>query len=153
MVLPLELSARDLEALTENNPEVQYLLTVYGRAPLMITAGCVRMTEKQCTRSANKSRIRKNGEREDLSFWQISDRKKINFPVMCNCRHCYNVIYNSLPTSLHKLERTPAACDALMVFTTEEGMETEALIRWFSDRQGAFPIKEYTNGHIRRSAL
>ena len=153
VVLPLELSARDLEALTENNPEVQYLLTVYGRAPLMITAGCVRMTEKQCTRSANKSRIRKNGEREDLSFWQISDRKKINFPVMCNCRHCYNVIYNSLPTSLHKLERTPAACDALMVFTTEEGMETEALIRWFSDRQGAFPIKEYTNGHIRRSAL
>ncbi|MBP3755450.1 MAG: U32 family peptidase [Lachnospiraceae bacterium] len=79
---PLELSnteCRELAASSDNVSE----RVIYGRAPLMITANCIRKTLKSCSHKPG--------------FETIIDRKGIAFPVKCDCLHCMNVIYNSVP--------------------------------------------------------
>ncbi|MDE7013802.1 MAG: DUF3656 domain-containing protein, partial [Kineothrix sp.] len=93
-------------------------------------------------------------------FKTLTDRYGKNFPVWLNCRHCYNVIYNSLPLSLHQ------HMDAVMQmgvsalrldFTVENGKETEKTIAFWQgllkepNKASAIPpYKEYTNGHWKR---
>lgn len=189
-VLPWELSAADLKSLAVNSPDAdtaaeprevlgsRELLTVYGRLPMMITAGCVRKTEGICTHN-------------DGGFFFLEDRKSARFPVRCSCEHCYNVVYNSVPLSLHNCFDHPDSCEdgssgsggtaaggkekadkrtggmetdagividraggLLCSFTTESGKETSRILRFFGgyDRSQP-PVSAYTNGHFRKSAL
>ena len=143
-----ELSARDLEPLLSGEGSSQ-LLNVYGRVPMMVTAGCVKKTAGACSH-------------REQSFWELEDRKGIRFPVRCVCGHCSNVIYNSLPQSLHTFAagRDPVVMGAggwLCSFTDETPQETEAVLRWYlsegKSAEAAEVFREYTTGHFRKSAL
>ena len=61
-------------------------MSVYGYLPMMISAQCIRKTTLGCS-----------GKPEIM--W-LKDRKEMRFPVVNQCRFCYNTIYNSAPLSL-----------------------------------------------------
>lgn len=144
-VQPLELSGREIE---ESFAPPCGVMTVYGRVPLMVTAGCVRRTEQSC-------------RGEEQGFWFLKDRQNTRFPVRTVCRHCYNVIYNSVPLSLHRhmgesLARQSGAF--LLGFSTEDGAETAAVTRSFrqmadTGAAGDIPVPAHTGGHYRKGAL
>ena len=151
LVLPWELSAPDLRPLAEGTGDRQ-MLTVYGRIPMMLSAGCVLKTMGECRQA-------KGG------FAQLADRKGARFPVRYICAFCYNVVYNSLPLSLHRFadRNDPLLFGAgswICSFTTESGEETGKVLRAYqraASHKGAdlFPegTGSYTTGHFRKSAL
>ncbi len=144
-VYPLELSGREL---SETFPgEADSILMVYGRVPMMISAGCVRKTEKLC-----------RGKEE--GFYFLEDRMGEHFPVRTVCTQCTNIVYNSVPLSLHRawsdtlFRRTRAK---MLVFTTESAEETAAATALFRDIQDGLmaeePTYRYTAGHYKKGAL
>ena len=143
-----ELSSRDMIPLIKGAGDRQ-LLNVYGRIPMMITAGCVKKTAGMCSH-------------REQGFFEIEDRKGMRFPVRCVCGYCTNVIYNSLPVSLHTFVKKgdpviSGAAGWICAFTTESGAETEKILRWYSsggeDSDASSVFREYTTGHYRKSAL
>ena len=143
-----ELSAKDMQPLL-GGARSRQLLTVYGRIPMMITAGCVRKTAGACSHT-------------EQGFYELEDRKGIRFPVRCFCAHCSNVIYNSLPLSLHNFvkKKDPEVLRTggwICSFTSESGGETEEILRWYRDADNAGDtetiFRDYTTGHFRKSAI
>ena len=149
-----ELSSRDMIPLTEG-AEGRQLLSVYGRIPMMISAGCVRKTAGMCTH-------------REQAFFALRDRMGMEFPVRCVCGHCVNVIYNSKPLSLHSFvsKKEPAAMSAagwICSFTTESGAQTKEILSWYMSGGAAGETSalireftesnEFTTGHYRKSAL
>ena len=166
-----ELSARDMQPLIEGAGDRQ-ILNVYGRIPMMITAGCVKKTAGVCSRAVNSraknagnGKLRSEDQGAESDFFYVEDRKGIRFPVRCDCKYCGNVIYNSLPQSLHTFaaRKDPVAMGAaawLCIFTNESGDETGSVLRWYKaaaetgeapDTAGVF--RDYTTGHYKKSAL
>lgn len=146
--LPLELSRNELRELSREGRE----LIVYGRTPLMITANCVRRTMSKCLEDEKASDNK-------TDFFYLTDRYRKNFPVWTNCEQCYNVIYNSVPTSLHVFlnRRRGWEKTALRIILTTEGKEeTAEIVRFFSryledaEENGAAPFEEYTSGYFKR---
>lgn len=142
IVCPLELNGGELRELFSE--QIPYILTVYGRLPMMITAGCIRRTENICT-----------GREEGFFFLQ--DRMNGKFPVRTLCSHCSNILYNSVPLSLHQfgadaLVRKSGAL--LLAFTTENADETHRITDTFrgmaENGTAAAPVREFTNGHYRK---
>ena len=80
--VPLELTDKECNELISESGNT-FEKVVYGRVPLMITANCIRKTLKSCSHKAG--------------FETIIDRKGVAFPVKCDCLHCMNIIYNSVP--------------------------------------------------------
>lgn len=108
-------------------------LPVYGRIPLMLSANCIKNTTGITTES-------------------LKDRYQKHFPVVGNCNHCYNVIYNSIPLGWHSgilqlLEQKQAV--PRLHFTIESGQETQLITESFLQRM-EFPYEEYTKGHFNR---
>ena len=143
-----EISSKDMLPLMKG-AEGRQLLSVYGRIPMMISAGCVKKTAGMCSR-------------REQAFWGVKDRKGMQFPVRCACGHCYNVIYNSLPLSLHSFvsKADPAAMRAagwICSFTTESAGQTKEILNWYlsggASAESAAVFREYTTGHYRKSAL
>ena len=63
-------------------------LIVYGRVPIMYSANCVIKTHDGCDKSA---------------AWQLlSDEKGHSFPIRPVHEICCNIMYNCVPTSLHR---------------------------------------------------
>ena len=97
-----------------------FVLPVYGRVPMMETAGCVRRTENMCSK--------KEG------FWYLEDRMGKKLPVRCRCGTCSNTIYNAVPLSLHQfagqgiMRKIPVQ---LCMFTTETGEQTRRILQFF----------------------
>ena len=125
------------------------VLPVYGRIPMMESAGCVRKTEKLCSK--------KDG------FWYLEDRRGMQLPVRCRCGVCANTIYNAVPLSLHQFagrglySKVPAH---LCMFTTEDREQTHRILQYFGslrsgDRKKAArpPFDQFTNGHYKTGAL
>ncbi|MDO5475735.1 MAG: U32 family peptidase [Eubacteriales bacterium] len=99
------------------------ILPVYGRVPMMETAGCVRRTENACSKSGG--------------FWYLEDRTGRKLPVRCRCEDCSNTIYNAVPLSLHQFAGRGLFADVpvlLCMFTVEDGAQTEKILRFFADR-------------------
>ncbi len=137
--LPWELKASEQKGLPDPRPAEKI---VYGRIPMMITANCLFRTGGQCRR--------KTGDRH---ITVLKDRLRKEFPVMADCLHCTNVIYNSVPLSLHQeLDRWRGRADLRMDFTLETGEEVRAVLDTFF-HNAPFPMKEYTTGHERRGVL
>ena len=148
--LPLELNVHELEELLTDTD--LFSCVVYGRIPMMVSANCVAKTMDGCQRSKDKESVGR--------FCSLRDRYRKIFPVYLNCRHCYNVIYNTVPLSLHqqmKRLRTYGIYSLRLDFTTEDKNETEKIITFFkkiaeseeeSNRKP--PFLEYTNGHFKR---
>ncbi len=141
--LPLECNIHEWRELTKAFPDrnIQLSAVVYGRLPMMITANCIQKTMDSCRRTPG--------------FILLKDRYGKQFPVYRDCSCCYNVLYNSVPLSLHKafLEKHFPAKFVRLDFTTEESGETLQIIHYFSDifetyREPAY--KEYTTGHYKR---
>lgn len=146
--LPYELNGKELQRLTkealqkEDGPVLEQ--TAYGRIPLMITANCIARTTDGCQRSS----LRK-------IYYYLKDRYNKEFPVLTDCGHCYNVIYNSLPISLHeKISHGKMPFCIRLAFTVEDYTKTAKILAFFDGllqgKQIKPPYQEYTKGHEKR---
>lgn len=141
--LPLECNQYEWEELLAACPErkIQASAIVYGRLPMMITANCLKKTLGTCSRTPG--------------MLTLKDRYGKDFPVYTDCLCCYNVIYNSVPLSLHRL--FPGGVSGIhhfrLDFTVESGGETQRLLTYFSSLMEEYRepfYKEYTTGHYKR---
>ncbi len=153
LTAPLELNERELSG---RDPYVSEII-VYGRSPMMVSVQCLQKNLDRCTR--------------DERLLTLTDRTRAKFPVQCVCRpgkakdtdgdrHCYNIIYNSIPTGLLKeservLKLQPSA--VRLSFTTERGEEARKILAVFraAYRDGAVPENSLTltRGHFRRGVV
>lgn len=144
--LPYELSGKEQLQIVDNDNWEQ---VVYGRLPMMVTANCIANTSKGCQL--------KNGEMCAFSF-SLKDRYKTEFPVYVNCRHCYNVIYNSVPLSLHeKVSEKKMKAAIRLDFTTENNNDVIKILEYFvglKENNGIIrPYEQFTTGHEKKGAL
>lgn len=126
----LELNRQEIASLENGSHPAE--LVVYGRAPLMVSAQCIRRTSLRCDR------------RESVLY--LKDRTGAVSPVKNTCRFCYNTIYNAVPTVLFDLEDELGRirADAYRYeFTTETACEIKKIL------SGEVP-KNYTRGHFHR---
>ncbi|MCR5402523.1 MAG: U32 family peptidase [Butyrivibrio sp.] len=126
---------------------------IYGRVPMMISAGCVKKTMDKCS-----------GRRGELYSEEVLlfDRMNNRLPVTINCRNCSNIIWNAHPTSLHaQLDRILESeeFDHLRIdFTTEDEKRTQEVLGYYVDRlkgmspQDIFGDEAFTTGHFKREA-
>ena len=94
---------------------------VYGRAPIMVSANCVKLSTGNCDRNRKK-------------YAELTDRRGNVFPVYTNCSHCYNILYNCLPTSYAEdlwMLREDGIKAFRLEFTTESGAETVRVMQTF----------------------
>ena len=153
--LPYELNFSEKKQLLKQNEGQGFEQVIYGRIPMMVTANCLAKTLEKCTKQSQ--------------FVTLTDRYKHDFPVQTVCEHCYNIIWNCLPLSLHNRLEDYAACLKRLQFTSENKQETEAILEYFLKNYQAgsynnnapagtkkkpekedFPLKEYTTGHEKR---
>ena len=137
--LPLELKASELIPVSGENAE----LLVYGRVPMMVSAGCIRKNTIGC----------KKGGRE----LYLTDRLGNRFPVKNYCRECMNVIFNCLPLMLlpGREKGLPAdiAGSFRISFTVEDARETRKVLEMYGELiRGGAPERPQgvTRGHLRR---
>lgn len=125
-------------------------IPVYGRIPMMVTANCIRKTTMSCEYGTEN-----NHESELL----LEDRYKKNFYVKTNCLHCYNVIYNGQPSSLHSYIGQflkHQAGSLRLDFTNEKKSDVAEVISFFEkilknpSEKITPPYKEFTKGHLAR---
>lgn len=110
---------------------------IYGRIPMMITANCVHKTLERCNRN-------------DTDLMWMEDRFRTNFPVLKNCDHCLNIIYNSVPLALFGERSRLKGIDALRLdFTIETGRELIKVLETCLDG-GNLGQGTYTTGHEKR---
>ncbi len=152
--VPYELSykeAREMAKSLKDTVDIPVSYNVYGRIPMMISAGCIKKTTDKCS-----GRIHELHSEELV----IIDRMNNKLPVTCNCRSCYNVIWNVHPTSLHNSMKKVAmeACfDSLRLdFTTESEDRTKTVLRYYTDllsgseKTDIFKGQDFTTGHFKR---
>lgn len=138
ITLPYELNAGEAAYLVRTAKErgMSATLIAYSRIPMMITANCLKKTAGIC-----------GADIDGGGMLSLKDRKSQTFPVEINCNHCYNVIYNAVPYSLHgaKKERERIGADALRYdFTMENAVQCTEIL------EGNFPFADYTAGHCKR---
>ena len=148
ITLPYELNAGEAAHLVKaaKKSGVAVNLIVYSRIPMMITANCLAKTADAC----------RNGKREDGTVGSdtfgdrqifLKDRKEVSFPVVLNCEHCYNILYNAVPYSLHAAEKERERMGASVYrydFTTETGEVCGQILN------GTYAFSDYTAGHCKR---
>lgn len=144
--LPYELNGKECRRLIERNSRSEsggqkLSLVAYGTIPMMLSANCVKNTTDSCP---------KKEWREEI---YLTDRYRVVFPVMCNCKHCYNIIYNSVPYSLHQKRKELSKIGLFAIrldFVWETGGQTRAIMDYYAGRKLLFPVPEYTTGHYKR---
>lgn len=134
--LPLELTSAEQKSLMDSSFPAEKM--IYGRIPMMVTANCVAKTTDRCLRE----------EGGGISY--LTDRYHKRFPVVRNCTHCFNVIYNTVPLSLHKDMGKWHSVTGLLDFTTETEEETFRILEYFAGTGKELPYTEYTTGHEKR---
>lgn len=148
-VVSYEFTVHEIKALYESLPEKiqsKMLIPLYGFIPLMVSAGCIKETQKACDK--------KDG------IVYITDRKGISFPVVNDCSSCTNIIYNSLPYSGHELTIKENFCPQAsykLEFTIESNSDTVDIFTYYLDLLEKLhekrPVFEYTTGHLKRKTL
>ena len=152
--VPLELTiheAGEMAGSVRNKLGIPVSMNVYGYAPMMISAGCVKKTLDKCSGMQNQLFSSKTA---------IVDRMGNRLSVTTNCRNCYNVIWNALPTSLHKKMGNimdKFAFDHFRVdLTVESGKEAGNIVKNYGSiisggtYDDSFDSMEYTTGHFKR---
>ncbi|MDO4333482.1 MAG: U32 family peptidase [Eubacteriales bacterium] len=145
--MPLELNRKEGQALPGENME----MTVYGRIPMMVSANCVRKTSGECRISHTQKSLSEGLPVRGFRFF-LKDRYQAEFPVLINCRHCMNTIYNSVPLSLHQYLGEIRKCSVRAVrldFTDESAADAGKIIRFFAGEEGQGPTS-YTTGHYKK---
>ena len=143
---PLELNLYDIPGIYSG---FSYLL--YGRAPLMHTANCVLKTEGRCQK----------GNPDKKSFVNLKDRLGVDFKVYTACDDalCFNTIYNSKPTSLHKYFsriKERKVNTYIFSFTDENSNELEDVTNFYKHilrGENIEPSFEFTAYHAKNGIL
>lgn len=146
ITLPLELNKRELENIKTDS---RSSFVIYGYLPLMYSANCVQNTLEGCV----------NNISDRLNIYRLTDRYKNNFSIVGNCLHCYNILYNTVPLSLHGqiggiLEKGYG--ELRLDFSMENGDDTRTVTEYYSGlinkrvNVGDFPFGNFTNGHYKR---
>ncbi len=117
---------------------------IYGHLPMMITANCVVRTTSSCVCGSDAN-----------ATAYLTDRYKKQLPVALNCDHCMNIIYNSVPLSLHgTMNKWINLTHNRLDFTVEDKVETKRVLAYFiqavGEKESALPFTEYTTGHEKR---
>lgn len=119
--IPLELNSKEIRELCRAKKDAVFEAPVYGRTPFMVSANCIKLSTGSCDRNRRK-------------YAELTDRLGNIFPVYTNCAHCYNIIYNYLPTSyledLWMLSEDGIKAFRLE-FTTEKGEEAARAVQTF----------------------
>ena len=140
ITLPIELNAKEMRPLRNDYTEQ----IIYGYLPLMLTANCVVKTNATCKKQANGG--------HHMAY--LKDRYGKVFTAVTNCKYCYNVIYNTVPLSLHKKYNQALAGSVRLQFSVENPTEMKAILDyyldWLYDEQSTFPLEEYTTVHENR---
>lgn len=143
LTAPLELNERELKEAGVRGEE----LVVYGHAPMMISAGCIRKTTTGCTKKSG--------------FLTMTDRYQKPFLVRNCCDVCCNVIYNTDPLVLANEQDAVDSLEPAAVrleFTIEDEKRTKEIAVSYADliqnhnrlnMEERFP-DGYTKGHFRR---
>ena len=140
--LPVELNKGEWEELiTYGKQKMRLSAVVYGRLPMMITANCLQKTSDGC--------------RGKSGTVMLKDRYGKEFPVYHDCHHCYNIIYNSVPLSLHRAfsEELQEALHCRLDFTLETAKECLKVTEYFQKISVQYEdpfYSEYTTGHYKR---
>ena len=154
--LPYELNGSEqrelLRGVVYRGLVIDHEKIVYGRIPMMVTANCVVKTMEGCRKGRWESKV--NGDSKvqgdsGVTVW-LRDRYRKEFPVLTNCFHCTNLIYNSLPLALFGEGKKHRGMGALRLdFTLESGDEVLQILGTF---MGGEKLKEnsYTTGHEKR---
>ncbi|SFP93026.1 putative protease [Lachnospiraceae bacterium XBB1006] len=137
ITLSVELRKQEMKPLFAADAEC----ILYGRIPMMITAGCVNKNTKQC--------------QEKPGFLYLKDRKGYVFPVRNECRGCYNIVYNSTPTCLFAKGKEFSGNHAVRLqFSVEEDAQMKQVLSVFEQnvlgRPGTEKIEHFTWGHFKR---
>lgn len=148
LTCPLELNSREWRQLRRQISRDGTILEklVYGRIPVMMTANCIAKTAGKCVQG-----------QDGRSQGALTDRYHKKFPVELCCDVCLNVIYNSVPLSLHREWEALDNVHKRLSFTTESGEEMAEILRFFADSAGEGqlrpPFQDYTTGHEKRGVL
>lgn len=139
-IMPVELNIGELIRAGHSNNE----LVVYGRTAAMVTEQCIKKNTSGCAK------------KPDVLL--LKDRKQMIFPVKNKCEFCYNVIYNSVQTSLlgcrdKVLKLSPSA--VRLDFTIEDGKNTREVIdlyykAFILNDFAESPAEKFTKGHFLR---
>ena len=139
--LPFELNYRELVDIADGRDEI----VVYGNIPLMVTANCINKDYDNCNKGKN-------------DIVELKDRKNTKFKAACYCKHCTNVIYNSVPLSLiglhNKLESINTR-NYRINLTTETGKDIDEILEktikvFYYKNNSVEDLKNYTRGHFNR---
>lgn len=145
--LPYELKAGEQHGLLRST-SASFEKIVYGLIPMMLTANCVLKTTAECRRK-NAAECRQG----NTGMISLVDRYKKKFPVVQNCRHCMNIIYNSIPLSLwSERGKWMREVDLRLDFTLETGNRMSKLLDAFLLGE-TMPDGEYTSGHEKRGVV
>lgn len=138
--LPYELNNKECRGLLpQTAPKMS--VVVYGTIPMMVSANCVRKTTDMCQKE----------KKSQKSY--LRDRYHTVFPVLCNCNHCYNIIYNSLPYSLHQKQEELCKLGVFsfrLDFVWEDQEQVKEILDYYTGKRNVFPVSDYTTGHYKR---
>ena len=147
ITLPLELSAGAHKKLLRGNRSFMFEKKIYGRYPLMQTANCVFKTSMNC----------KNKQPEKIHWTHLKDRTGRDIPVMADCLHCHNTIYNTVPLSIYKIKDYINEDNLVLRidFTDEDPVMCKKILSYYTDLcEGDItehPGWEYTTGFEKKS--
>ena len=140
ITLPFELNSKELRGLRDENTEQ----IMYGYIPLMITANCVFKTNAACY----------GAQGEQTHYAYLKDRYGKVFTASTNCKYCYNIIYNSVPLSLHKKYNYKIPGLFRLQFSLENAKNMCMILdfyeKWIEGMSCDFPVKAYTTAHENR---
>lgn len=137
---PLELNRKEWRTVFEKQ---SFEKLVYGRIPMMVTANCIAKTTDKCRHG------------RETTMGTLTDRYNKQFPVAISCAYCMNIIYNSVPLSLHKdVAENRAEYAKKLLFTIENEQETKDALVFFEriskGENPPMPFREYTTAHEKR---
>lgn len=129
LTLSVELNSKSIDNINTNGKIGAYC---YGNLPLMFFRNCPLKQKDGCGNC--------NGNRK------ITDRKNIEFPVICHDK-MYSVLHNSVP--LYIMDKINLNCDFLtMYFTNESKEECKEILSLCKNKQSA-PFKKTAGLYLR----
>ena len=176
ITLPYELNYKELKGLADGQDE----LVIYGRIPLMISAGCVKKNFWQCEKeeflfriyhqkssSKNFRQCEKEGNTDTLkaatneknASWNmvLKDRMGAEFHVVNCCNFCYNIIFNHVPLSLLGISskvRHLNVRNYRINLTTENKKQADEIlekyVKVFYYNEDTEELQLFTRGHFNR---
>ena len=129
LTLSVELSAKAIDNISSNAKIGAYC---YGNLPLMFFRNCPLKQKDGCGNC--------NGKRK------ITDRKNIEFPIICHNK-MYSVLHNSVP--LYICDKINLNCDFVtMYFTNESKEECKEILKLCKNKQSV-PFKKTAGLYLR----